>query len=116
MIAALKFEYLSIQYQLFKVLASAKFAIFVFTLGQIKEFFFWIFFVTDQAGLICSGNWRLSLAGLLIIIRYLDASFPYQLLLLHQIDLVDNALFIEVMVIVFKPYNPFCLVILMSKM
>jgi hypothetical protein len=77
MVAALKFEYLSIQYKLFKVLASAKFAIFVLALGQIKEFFFWIFFVADQAGFIRSGNWGLCLAGLLIIIGYLDASFPY---------------------------------------
>jgi hypothetical protein len=77
MIAALKFEYLSIQYQLFKVLASAKFAIFVLALGQIKEFFFWIFFVAYQAGLIRRSNRWLCLAGLLIIIRYLDASFSY---------------------------------------
>jgi hypothetical protein len=77
MVAALKFEYLSIQYQLFKVLASAKFAIFVLALGQIKEFFFWIFFVADKAGLIRGSNRWLCLAGLLIIISYLDASFSY---------------------------------------
>ena len=77
MVAALKFEYLSIQYQLFKMLASAKFAIFVLALWQIKEFLFWIFFVADQAGLIRGSNRWLCLAGLLIIIRYLDASFSY---------------------------------------
>ena len=116
MITALKFENFSIQYQLFKVLTSAKLAVSVLALGEIKEFIFWVLFVADQTSLICFWNWWLSFASLLIIVRYLDASFPNELLLLQKIDLIDLVLNFKVRTIVFKSNYASSLVILMSKM
>jgi hypothetical protein len=116
MIAALKFEDFGIQYQLFKVLASAKFAIFVFAIRQFKEFFLWVFLVADQTGLICSELRWLCFTGQFKVIRYLNASFPNKLLLLHQVDLIYYVFFIDIMCIVFESNLSFTLVILMSKM
>lgn len=116
MIAALKFEDFGIQYQLFKVLASAKFTIFVRTIWQFKEFFLWVFLVTNQTRLICSGLLWLCFTGQLKFIRYLNASFPNKLLLLHQVDLIYYVFFIDIMCVVFESNLSFTLVILMSKM
>jgi hypothetical protein len=48
MIATLKFEDLRIQYQLFDVLPSAKFALRMQAIGKNKELIFWIFLVANQ--------------------------------------------------------------------
>ena len=116
MIAALKFEDLSIQYQLFKMLACAKFAIFVSTIWKFKEFFLWVFLVADQTGFICSELRWLCFTGQFKVIRYLNASFPNKLLLLHQVDLIYYVFFIDIMCVVFESNLSFTLVILMSKM